>query len=285
MSPEPSKKSPRSFQCRESLWQKFELMAQELECSVDYLINDAMKQYARQRGYGVTVSAVDASIAPPASTTGAAPPPAPPQPSHTGSGSAVSHGSQSGSAPLRAVQQAVPARPPAPPPVMAPAPPPPVAVPPAPAHAPVAVAPARAPTQPRPAAPPARLPPIPTVRSVPPPNRSAPTAPAAPAVSRGFPPTPTVSGSLAIYYKGEFFKINRDRFVIGRGKQSSDLTIKDPNVSRQHAMIEYLNGQYYIVDMGSTNGIEFEGQRIQRKAINDGDIFRVCDHELLFVFQ
>jgi len=50
-------------------------------------------------------------------------------------------------------------------------------------------------------------------------------------------------------------------------------------------MIEYLNGQYYIVDMGSTNGIEFEGQRIQRKAINDGDIFRVCDHELLFVFQ
>ncbi len=27
-------------------------MARELECSVDYLVNDAMKQYARQRGYG-----------------------------------------------------------------------------------------------------------------------------------------------------------------------------------------------------------------------------------------
>jgi pSer/pThr/pTyr-binding forkhead associated (FHA) protein len=127
------------------------------------------------------------------------------------------------------------------------------------------------------------------MRSVPPPNRGGATAPAAPMASRAYPPTAAVaavpSGSLAIYYKGEFFKINKDRFVIGRGKQSSDLTIKDPNVSRQHAMIEYLNGQYYIVDMGSTNGIEFEGQRIQRKAINDGDIFRVCDHELLFVFQ
>ena len=50
--------------------------------------------------------------------------------------------------------------------------------------------------------------------------------------------------------------VTKDRFIIGRGKQSSDLTIKDPNVSRQHAMIEFLNGQYYIVDMGSTNGVE-----------------------------
>ncbi|HEY5956863.1 MAG TPA: hypothetical protein VIV60_09935, partial [Polyangiaceae bacterium] len=51
MSPDPNKKIPRQFQCRESLWQRFEQMARELECSVDYLINDAMKQYARQRGY------------------------------------------------------------------------------------------------------------------------------------------------------------------------------------------------------------------------------------------
>lgn len=297
MSPEPSKKSPRSFQCRESLWQKFELMAQELECSVDYLINDAMKQYARQRGYGVAISSTDASLAPPASAAGVAPPPAPPQPSRAGSGS-VSQGSRSGSAPLRVQQQPTPARPPAP--VAAPAPVPahaavapavPAAPPPAPPPAPAT---AQRVAQPRPAPPvaaPARLPPIPTMRSVPPPNRSA-TAPAAPrafplvaagASAAAAPAGP--AGSLAIYYKGEFFKINKDRFIIGRGKQSSDLTIKDPNVSRQHAMIEYLNGQYYIVDMGSTNGIEFEGQRIQRKSVSDGDIFRVCDHELLFVYQ
>lgn len=81
---------------------------------------------------------------------------------------------------------------------------------------------------------------------------------------------------------GERFPINKDRFIIGRGKQTSDLTIKDPNVSRQHAMVEYLNGQYYIVDMGSTNGVEFHGQRVQRRVINDGDTFHVCDHELRF---
>src|ERR1700735_219872 len=52
MSADPNKKSARTFQCRDVLWETFEQMARELECSVDYLINEAMKQYARQRSYG-----------------------------------------------------------------------------------------------------------------------------------------------------------------------------------------------------------------------------------------
>ena len=52
MSSDPNKKSARNFQCRDVLWETFEQMARELECSVDYLINEAMKQYARQRSYG-----------------------------------------------------------------------------------------------------------------------------------------------------------------------------------------------------------------------------------------
>ena len=64
MTSDPNKKTTRSFQCREALWQKFEQMARELECSVDYLINDSMKQYARQRGYGATAGGGQ-SIPPP----------------------------------------------------------------------------------------------------------------------------------------------------------------------------------------------------------------------------
>src|ERR1700734_2843135 len=52
MSADPNKKSARTFQCRDVLWETFEQMARELEGSVDYLINEAMKQYARQRSYG-----------------------------------------------------------------------------------------------------------------------------------------------------------------------------------------------------------------------------------------
>src|SRR5947207_13136355 len=51
MSADPNKKSARTFQCRDVLWETFEQMARELECSIDYLINESMKQYARQRSY------------------------------------------------------------------------------------------------------------------------------------------------------------------------------------------------------------------------------------------
>ena len=110
---------------------------------------------------------------------------------------------------------------------------------------------------------------------------------------QGIPAQGMVSGNpmgpgvatLAAFYAGQKYIVNKDRFIIGRGKQSSDLTIKDPNVSRQHAMIEFANGQYYMVDMGSTNGVEFNGQRVTRKVIGEGDLFRICDHELRFSYR
>ncbi len=91
--------------------------------------------------------------------------------------------------------------------------------------------------------------------------------------------------TLVAVYGPERVPVAKDRFIIGRGRQSSDLTIKDPNVSRQHAMVEFMNGQYYMVDMGSTNGVEFNGQRIARKVIADGDVYRICDHEVRFTYQ
>lgn len=109
-----------------------------------------------------------------------------------------------------------------------------------------------------------------------PPTQASPVAP-----GPGMPGPPTLSA----VYAGQKYTVNKDRFIIGRGKQSSDLTIKDPNVSRQHAMVEFANGQYYMVDMGSTNGVEFNGQRVTRKAINEGDLFKICDHELRFSYR
>ena len=79
--------------------------------------------------------------------------------------------------------------------------------------------------------------------------------------------------------------MDKDRFIIGRGKQQTDLTIKDPNVSRQHAMVEFTGGQYFMVDMGSTNGVEYLGQRISRRPIADGDVYSVCDHAIRFTYQ
>lgn len=257
-----NKKTQRNFQCRDALWHKFEHMAQELECSVDYLINDAMKQYARQRGYSTTSASSSSMAVPPSSVHGAPPPPPPPR-------------AQS-SAPAPAVTAPVATASPAPPPPHAPPPSPGIAPAPPPPPAPLGAprtASVAAPTL-------ARRPPAP-----PPPAAARPSP--APAVAP--PPLPATPGArpagLKIFYQGEAFPVNKDRFIIGRGKQTSDLTIKDPNVSRQHAMVEFSGGQYYMVDLGSTNGIEFNGQRVQRKIIQDGDVFRICDYELRVSFQ
>jgi hypothetical protein len=284
MTSDPNKKTTRTFQCREALWQKFEQMARELECSVDYLINDSMKQYARQRGYGAAGTGGQ-SIPPPLvapallpssspSEVTPVPPPlvAPPPP------------------PVNSVAPPLPPPPGgnrgAPPP---PAPPPPAAARP-PKRTGAGPAATAAPPPPPPAPPPpaggqARKapPPLAPSRSIPPPPGGAPKPAPPPPMPVSAPSQP--SGTLSITYQGEVFQVTKDRFIIGRGKQTSDLTIKDPNVSRQHAMIEFLTGQYYIVDMGSTNGVEYNGQRVQRKVISDGDTFKVCDHELRFSFQ
>jgi len=111
-----------------------------------------------------------------------------------------------------------------------------------------------------------------------------PLPPAPVGVNNGF-AQPSTSAALSVIYQGDKTSISKDRFVIGRGKQSSDLTLKDPNVSRQHAMIEYQNGVYFMVDMGSTNGVEYNGQRIARKQIAEGDDFKICDHEIRFTYR
>jgi hypothetical protein len=255
MSADPNKKSARTFQCRDVLWGAFEQMAQDLECSVDYLINEAMKQYARQRSQDSGRPPYTSPVREPAQVQGG------------GAQSLSPHAQGAGvSAPSQGVRLP-------PPPGRAPSPPPPSRgqLPPPP--------PARMPSGPMPVATRSTLPP--QSRTVPPPLPRAPT----PSNNGGFAAGAAQTAALTLVYQGERFPVTKDRFVIGRGKQSSDLTLKDPNVSRQHAMIEFQNGVYFMVDMGSTNGIEFHGQRVARKQITEGDTFRICDHDLSFTYR
>jgi hypothetical protein len=293
MSSDPNKKSPRTFQCRDMLWETFEQMARELECSVDYLINEAMKQYARQRSYGGRTPYPNPNASPstggridseqrPAERGGYPsnpPPPMAPPPQSMRGGDPRRGG---GLPPPPARGGGLPAPPPPPrgggiqsgmgmqpPPRMStggmsgPDP--------------------RMRSQP-PSAPRSAPPPIPGRAPSMPPIPNEPRGGGGGGYNGGL--SGGVQGAtLSIIYQGEKVGVSKDRFVIGRGKQSSDLTLKDPNVSRQHAMIEYQNGVYFMVDMGSTNGVEYNGQRIARKQIAEGDVFRICDHDLRFTYR
>lgn len=90
---------------------------------------------------------------------------------------------------------------------------------------------------------------------------------------------------LHVMFQGRTIPIEGDEFIIGRGAKTSDLPIKDGNISRRHAAVVFQQGAFYIRDLGSTNGIEYRGQRIEGKRIEEGDVFRLCDYELRFTYR
>ena len=69
-----SKKTMRHFYCRDVLWETFEQMANDFDCSIDYLINEAMRFYARSKNYNAG-AAPPSSPSVPAATAGRGPAP------------------------------------------------------------------------------------------------------------------------------------------------------------------------------------------------------------------
>jgi pSer/pThr/pTyr-binding forkhead associated (FHA) protein len=90
--------------------------------------------------------------------------------------------------------------------------------------------------------------------------------------------------ALYAYYNGQRYVIQQPRYVIGRSRKTCDIVLNDSNVSRQHAAVEWIGNGFYIVDMGSTNGIEFHGQRVMRKLLHEGDMIRIAGHEIHFSY-
>ncbi|MCW5838223.1 MAG: FHA domain-containing protein, partial [Labilithrix sp.] len=85
---------------------------------------------------------------------------------------------------------------------------------------------------------------------------------------------------LVLEYRGRTCSVDKERFLIGRSKTQADLRLDDPNVSRQHAVIERVGAAFYIVDLGSTNGVEVAGERVARRALADGDCIVITTHEI-----
>jgi FHA domain len=111
------------------------------------------------------------------------------------------------------------------------------------------------------------------------------TPPPPPHVSADGTPGGTTAPPLYLVFDNQKYRIDKDQFIIGRGSKSSDLPIKDGNISRKHAAVIRRNGTYFIKDLGSTNGIDFKGMRIDNKRIDEGDLFHLCDYELRFTYK
>jgi hypothetical protein len=105
-----------------------------------------------------------------------------------------------------------------------------------------------------------------------------------PPASAARPAQPQQARPLYLAFEGNWYVVDKEEFVIGRGAKYSDLPIKDANISRRHCAIVRRGGDYFIKDLGSTNGIEFGGERVDNHKILEGSVYYLCEHEVRFSF-
>jgi hypothetical protein len=99
-------------------------------------------------------------------------------------------------------------------------------------------------------------------------------------------PTPTPQGAIPrnaflIIDGNRVFPLNRMVINIGR-RPDNHLVLPDPRVSRSHAQIRAIRGQYVLFDLNSTGGTIVNGRRINQCALKPGDVISLSGVPLIY---
>lgn len=90
----------------------------------------------------------------------------------------------------------------------------------------------------------------------------------------------TVSETTAGEDAGPVF--GKDAWVFGRSNEC-DFVYTAPKISRQHFIIERIEGHFYVSDLGSTNGTRLNGKPLLRKErLFVGDVISMGDVDIVF---
>lgn len=116
------------------------------------------------------------------------------------------------------------------------------------------------------------------LESVPPSESAKEKLPAPPAPLA--PPRP-LAATLVFLFGGKATPIVGDRFVLGRSGRSADLVLRDPAVSRQHAIVERRGGIHVLADMASANGVIVNRRRVARAVLQPGDVVEIGPFSLV----
>ena len=86
------------------------------------------------------------------------------------------------------------------------------------------------------------------------------------------------------YAAGMEYPIKKTYAVIGRSRYAA-VPLKDPLVSRRHAVIMFHEDAFILKDLDSTNGTYMQGAYIRQRKLSHGDKFRIGNTVLQFILQ
>jgi hypothetical protein len=102
-----------------------------------------------------------------------------------------------------------------------------------------------------------------------------------PALAAAAAEAPVERESVWLTVNGQRYPVDKRVLVIGRA-QDCDVQLPDPNVSRRHAELRQEETSYWIVDLGSTNGMEVNGQRLRQAKLEGGDRITLGSTDVVF---
>ena len=82
-------------------------------------------------------------------------------------------------------------------------------------------------------------------------------------------------------HKPRHIELDEKELIMGRSPEC-DIQLRLDNVSRKHARIVYLNEEYQIEDLESTNGVYVNGIRVARCLLRNHDQIEIGDFKILF---
>ncbi len=92
---------------------------------------------------------------------------------------------------------------------------------------------------------------------------------------------PASPSAFLILPDNQFFPLSGKIVQIGR-KKENDLVVDLPTISRHHAQIRLIQGQYVIFDLGSTGGVYVNGIKTEKAMLKQGDVIGLSEYSFIY---
>lgn len=83
---------------------------------------------------------------------------------------------------------------------------------------------------------------------------------------------------------GHTYKVAEPAIRIGRAPDN-DLVLRDPATSGHHARVERRGNQFFVVDLGSTNGTLVNGEVVMERELKSGDSITIGQNAVNFAVR